>query len=55
MNLTHVVLIVGLITAGSPDKGAPGPLTVHPNNPRYFTHGSGRAVLYLRAAKDRSR
>ena len=30
-------------------RAAAGPLRVHPDNPRYFTDGSGRAV-YLTGA-----
>jgi hypothetical protein len=30
--------------AGDPDGRTAGPLRVHPDNPRYFTDGSGRAI-----------
>src|SRR5262245_60556748 len=38
-----------LVSAAAPGRAAeeapaPGPLRVHPENPRYFTDGSGRAV-----------
>ena len=32
------------VTDESPLPGAPGPLRVHPQNPRYFTDGSGKAI-----------
>ena len=40
------VLIAASVGAASPPDATParGPLRVHPDNPRYFTDGSGRAV-----------
>src|SRR5262245_38813465 len=39
-----VLLLANLAVAQEPARG---PLTVHPDNPRYFTDGSGKAVLLV--------
>lgn len=43
------VVLCGPIWLAAAEKPAAGPLKVHPENPRYFTDGSGRAV-YLTGA-----
>ncbi len=45
MNVPALLLIVCLATMPSMAQPARGPLRVHEENPRYFTDGSGRAVL----------
>jgi hypothetical protein len=39
------LLALGVLCSDAAAQAAPGPLRVHPINPRYFTDGSGRAVL----------
>jgi hypothetical protein len=47
MRAATMVMAIGLLAATAQAGEAParGPLRVHPENPRYFTDGSGRAVL----------
>lgn len=40
----HASLLVAMGTAHSNVHAASGPLRIHPDNPRYFTDGSGRAI-----------
>jgi len=39
-----LALLPAMLRAGA-DGGAAGPLRVHPDNPRYFTDGSGKAIF----------
>ncbi|MCA9413032.1 MAG: hypothetical protein KC944_17585 [Candidatus Omnitrophica bacterium] len=39
-----IVSLVSMVAIVSSIAGAPGPLTVHPVNPRYFSDGTGKAV-----------
>ena len=45
---TPAAALLGILLLSTPSVGqeAPGPLRVHPDNPRYFTDGTGR-VVYL--------
>ncbi len=50
MNMTRLICtqtlaLVLLAGANAAAQPAAGPLRVHPENPRYFTDGSGRAIL----------
>jgi len=43
--LLVAVALAAVTTAQAAPRPATGPLRVHPENPRYFADGSGRAVL----------
>ena len=44
LTLSVSTLVAAETALSDAPRGASGPLRVHPNNPRYFTDGSGRAV-----------